>query len=283
MSKRFNLLILGPDTRIGQSLIRKINDHFNFLNIAVPTGLYKDQVILPPYQIFVDFTDLQRLIEGFSLVEVVVVCAPQYSTDLIRNAVNGAKVGYVDACFSYPQTVIEAACHRLSFKPTMMEATQSAAGCSIPDLWCISHQLTILPYPRKNNGRWLIDQGTVSLEEISVAHSFEFSGRFYAVLFWLFSLFLRFVYPFFADKKPYTSTSNWRFSGRGLEHHQEYKFKAVAEGVDAELLRPDLALIKSLDALKISRSESHDWGCCNKLKVKLTEYKSVNDSHEKSN
>ena len=73
----------------------------------------------------------------------------------------------------------------------------------------------------------------------------------------------------------YSSTSRWNFSGKGLEHHQEYRFKAIAEGVDAELLRPDLALFKSLDALGINRSESHDWGCCNRMKVKLTEYTPV--------
>ena len=276
-AQRFNLLILGPDTRIGQSIIKKINDHFHFLNIAIPTGVYKEQIVLPPYQIALNLTNSESLVRDFSLVEVIVACAPQYSTETIKAAAQEASAKFIDACFSYPQTVIEAACHRLPFKLTMMEATQSASGCSIPDLWYISHQLTILPYPHCTDGRWLIDQGTVSLENISVAHSFEFSGRIYAMLFWVFSLFLRFVGPVFNDRKPYTSTSNWRFSGRGLEHHQEYRFKAVAEGVDAEMLRPDLALIKSLDALGISRSESHDWGCCNRLTVRLTEYKPVGD------
>jgi hypothetical protein len=135
--------------------------------------------------------------------------------------------------------------------------------------------MAILPLPRQSDNRYLIDQGTVSLEEISIAHSFAFSGRFYAYLFWLFSLLLRFICPFFSDRKAYTSTSNWVFSGRGLEHHQEYEFKAIAESVDAELLRPDLALVKALDELKFSRSESHNWGCCSKLKVKLSEYKPV--------
>ncbi|OHS93521.1 hypothetical protein TRFO_11728 [Tritrichomonas foetus] len=275
MKKRFNLLILGPDTRIGQALIKKINDHFHFLNIAIPTGLYKEQAVLPPYQLALNFANPELLAEDFQLAEVVVSCSPHYSTETIKAAAYKASSKFIDACFSYPQTVIEAACQRLPFRPTTMEATQSASGCSIIDLWRISHQITIMPFPRHHDNRWLIDQGTVSLEEISISHSFEFSSRIYAILFWFFSLLLRFMWPFFNDAKVYSSTSRWNFSGTGLEHHQEYRFRAIAEGVDAELLRPDLALFKSLDALGINRSESHDWGCCARMKVKLTEYRPV--------
>jgi hypothetical protein len=153
-----------------------------------------------------------------------------------------------------------------------MEAAQSASGCSLPDLWVISHQFTPLAMPQKRDGQWLIEQGTVSLETIGVVHRVQFASRFSSVVFWLFSLLLRFIFPFFSDQKPYSSTSNWWFSGRGLEHHQEYEFSAFAEAVDAELLRPDLALVKVLDALKIAKNKCHDWGCCSKLKVKLRQY-----------
>jgi len=138
----------------------------------------------------------------------------------------------------------------------------------------------MLPWPHRNGDRWLIDQGTVSLKDSSVVHSFQFSGRFYALFFWLFALLMRFVFPVFSDGKPHTSTSNWRFSGRGLEHHREYAFQAAAKGVDAELLRPDLALAKALDGLGISRVEPHDWGCCDQLKVKSTEYLPVAERPE---
>ncbi|KAH0795318.1 hypothetical protein GPJ56_000767 [Histomonas meleagridis] len=272
MSKRFNLLILGPETRIGQSIIRKISDNFHFLNVAVPTGIYKEQTALPPYQIAMNFVNVDQLVDDFSLAEVVISCSPLYSTEVIKNAAVSAGAKFIDACYSYPQAVIEAACHRLPFHPTMMEASQSASGCSISDFWIISHQLTILPFPHCRNGKWVIEQGTVSLEDISVPHHFEFSGKFYAILFWLISLFFRFIFPFFHLRKPYTSTSRWKFSGKTLEHHKEYQFKAMAEGVDAELLRPELAFLKALDALGIERSESRNWGCCSKLKVKLTEY-----------
>jgi hypothetical protein len=270
--RRFNLLILGPETRIGQSIIKKINDHFHFLNIAVPTGLYKGALVFPPSQIALNLTNLEQLQISFRLTEVIVSCAPQYATETIQQAARNASAAFINACFSYPEAVIEAACHRLPFKPTRMEATQSASGCSLPDLWVISHQFTPLAMPRQRGGRWLIEQGTVSLEAIGVVHRVEFASRFSAVAFWLFSLLLRFMYPFFSDRKPYSSTSNWWFAGRGLEHHQEYEFSAFAEAVDAELLRPDLALIKALDALEIGKSECHDWGCCSKLKVKLRQY-----------
>jgi hypothetical protein len=271
-ARRFNLLILGPETRIGQSVIKKINDHFHFLNIAVPTGLYSGPLVLPPSQIALNLTNLEQLQVSFRLAEVVVACAPQYATDTILQATGNASCRFINACFSYPEAVIKAACHRLPFTPTRMEATQSASGCSLPDLWVISHQFTLLPMPRQRGDRWLIEQGTVSLETIGVVHSFEFASRLSALAFWIFSLLLRFMYPFFSGKKPYSSSSNWRFSGRGLEHHQEYEFSAFAEAVDAELLRPDLALVKALDALEISKSECHEWGCCSRLKVKLRHY-----------
>ena len=268
-------MILGPDTRIGQDIIKKINEHFHFLKIAIPTGIYKEPIVLPPYQIALNLNNTEQLVSNFQLTEVVVSCSPQYSTETVKTAASKASAKFVNACYSYPQAVIEAACYRLPFQPTVMDATQSAAGCSLTDLWNVSHQMTLLPRPYVSDGRWLIDQGTVSLEEISVAHCFQFTSRIWAVLFWLLSMILRVIFPIIHDKKPYMSTSSWKFSGRSIEHHQEYKFKAVAECVDAELIRPDLALRKVLDALGISRSESHDWGCCSRIKVKLTEYKAV--------
>lgn len=269
---RFDLLILGPETKIGQSIIKKINDNFHFLTVAVPTGIYKDNIMIPPFQIAFNLVNINQTIENFSLCEVIISCSPQYSNKTIIGAANTAGAKFIDACCSYPQAVIEAAYRRLPFHPTMMEASQSAQGCSLPDLWIISHQLTIMPFPHLRNKKWVIEQGTVPLEEISVRHHFEFSGKFWAIMFYLFSLFLRFLFPFFHIRKPYSSTSRWKFSGKTLEHHQEYKFKAMAKGVDAELLRPDLAFSKALDALGVQRSESHDWGCCNQLKVELIEY-----------
>ena len=272
MVRRFNILILGPESKIGQALIRKINDHFHFLNIAIPTGNYKGQLILPPYQIALNYTNLSQLSKDFSLTEVVVSCSPYYNTDIIKLAASQAYTTFIDACFSYPQTVIEAACYRLPFHPTIMEASQSSSGCSIPDMWIISHQLTTIPSPKKIDGNWFLEQGTVPLEDISVVHRIKFSNQIYAKLFYFFILLLRIIIPLFNNRKTYSSRSTWWFSGRCLEHHQEYLFKAYAEGVDADLLRPDLALIKILNALKISRSEWHDWGCCKEMKVKLQEY-----------
>jgi hypothetical protein len=292
--RRFNILILGPDTRIGQSIIKKIDDHFHFLNIAVPTGQYKGQIVLPASQMHLNLSNPDLLSSSFRLAEVIIACASHYATDeVIIEAARTAPTKFINACFSYPEAVIEAACHRLPFRPTRMEATQSASGCALTDLWVISHLFTILPTPRhvtkevvRRTGKterrdvdhmYLIDQGTVSLDEIGVAHSFAFTKWFYAWLFWIFSLFLRFIYPGVSKKKPCASTSTWTFAGRGLEHSQEYEFVAVAEAVDAELLRPDLALAKALDALAINKSECHDWGCCSKLKVRLRSYTAVKE------
>lgn len=275
MVRRFNMLILGPETKIGQELIKKINDHFHFLTIAVPTGNYKGQLILPSYQIALNYLNTEQLAKDFSLAEVVVSCSAAFNTETIKQAAIRASSSFVNACFSYPQTIIEAACYRLPFRPTIMEASQSSGGCSLPDMWTISHQLTTIPSPRKIDGIWYLEQATVPLEEISVVHRIQFKNQLQARLFYFFILFLRIIFPIFSDRKTYSSTSKWWFSGKCLEHHQEYIFKAYADGVEPDLLRPDLALIKILDALKISRSEWHDWGCCKEMKVRLLEYTSV--------
>lgn len=282
MPKRFNIIILGPDTDIGQSIIRIINDHFHYLNVAVPTGIYKEGSVLPPNQIAMNFANSEKLAQELSMAEVVVSCALKYSTEEIQNIAKKVNVKYVDGCCSYPQAVIEAAFQRLPFTSTSMSAIQTATGFSIIDFWNISHSETGLPQPANYDGKWCIDQESVSLEGVSVKHRLEFKRKFTAFLFWIFALISRFIYPFFKKAKAYMSLSSWTFIGKCYEHNQKYKFKAYSERVDAEALRPDLAMLKILDGLGISRSDSHEWTVCQGLKVKLVEYVAVPQQKKRS-
>jgi len=100
MPRQFNILALGPATRIGQAIIKRINDHFQFLNIAVPTGLYKEEAILPPYQIALDLANIEHLVDDFALTEVIIICSAHYSTETVRAAAARAKTRLIDAPFS---------------------------------------------------------------------------------------------------------------------------------------------------------------------------------------
>jgi len=273
MPKRFNLLVLGPQTTVGQAILKKLSDHFHYLNILVPTGIYGEGVVLPPYQVYLNFYNVEQLSTEFALCDVIVSCSPSYSTSIVRKAVENSGGKFIDACFSYPQAVIEAAFHRLPFSPKSMEAVQSASGISIPDFWAISHAETSLPKPMCDEGNWYIEQTTVSLSNISVRHRIAFSSRFFAYLFWCFSIISRVLFPLFGRSKAYTSLSKWTFIGKCYEHNQKFHFVASSDRVDAESLRPDVAVMRIIENLGINRSESHDWGCCGKLKVKLVEYK----------
>ena len=275
MTKRFNLLLLGVDSDIGQSVIKMINDHFHYLECAVPAQKYRSGAILPPNQIAMNFQNSAMLEEDLSLFDVVASCSPKYSSKSIINACEKLKVKFVDGCCSYPEAVIAAAFQRLPFDATNMEAVQSAAGLSILDFWTISHNESGLPLPRMIDSCWCIEQESVSLEGFSVSHRVQFGerfGAFFAFLFWIMSVISRFVYPFFKRGKAYRSLSNWTFIGKCYEHNQKYKFKAKAERVDADSLRPDLAMQKIIDNLGIDKRYSLDWRPCEKFKVKLVEY-----------
>ena len=275
MTKRFDLLILGADSDIGQSIIRLINDRFHYIECAVPAKKYRKGAFLPPNQIAMSLSNAQSLEEDLSLFEVVVSCSPQYSSQMIRSVCEKLNTKFVDGCCSYPEAVIAASFIRLPFHPTNMEAIQSAAGFSVLDFWTVSHNESSLPFPKKIDSRWCIEQESVSLEGFSVSHRLEFSyrfGAFFSILFWVMALISRFIYPFFKKGKAYRSLSTWTFNGKCYEHNQKYKFKARAERVDAELLRPDIAMSKIIDGLGIEKRESLEWRPCEKLKVKLVEY-----------
>ncbi|EAY22315.1 hypothetical protein TVAG_377940 [Trichomonas vaginalis G3] len=281
MPKRFNLLILAPDTELGQSIIRIINDHFHYLNVAVPTGLYKEGTILPPYQIAMNFTNLSQLANDLSLADVVVSCSPKYSTEEIQEIARQHQIKFVDGCFSYPQAVIEAAFNRLPFVSTKMEAIQTVSGFSLIDFWIISHTETPLPAPTNIDNTWCIDQESVPLDGFSVRHRLEFKRRFSALLFWILSFISRLIYPIFKKSKATRSLSNWTFVGKCFEHNQKYKFKAYAERVDAETLRPDLAMLKIIEGLGINRCDCHEWEYFSKMKVKLLEYTAIPNKQAK--
>ena len=275
MTKSYDLLILGADSDIGQSIIRLINDRFHYIECAVPTKKYRAGAILPSNQIALVFSNHSLLEEDIKQFEVVVSCSPKYSSNTIKSICEKAKTKFIDGCCSYPEAVIASAFLRLPFKPMSMEASQSAHGFSFFDFWTISHNESSLPFPKKVNSIWCIDQESVSLEGFSVSHRLEFKSRFsafFAFFFWIMALISRVIYPFFKKGKAYRSLSNWTFHGKCYEHNQKYRFKATAERVDAELLRPDIAMFRIIECLDIDRKYKLEWRPCEKLKVKLVEY-----------
>lgn len=270
MKKQFNLLILGPDTDIGQSVIKIINDHFHYLKFAVPTGLYQEGITLPPFQIAMSMNE-SDLISAFKFVEVVVSCSKKYSTDDIKRAAESQKVIFIDACCSYPQAVIEAAYHRFTFTPNDTEAVQ-LSGLSFADIWKVSHCEKSVPFPKIVRKKWCIEQETIKLDCGSVDYRIQFSSMFFAFFFWMVAILTRFIYPIFKDQMAYSSHSQWEFYGKCLENNKVCRFKATTQKIDADLLRSDLAVSKILRNLGIQPHDYRDWNCCTGIKLRLTRY-----------
>ena len=274
MSRKFNILLLSPETEIGQTIIQKLTDYFHHITAAVPAARYSEGILLPPVHIVLHLGQPAVLAKEFSRFETIIACSPSMATEQIKSAALNASATFINAAISYPEAVAGAVFNRLSFTPTAMEAYQSAAGLSLRDIWHLSHQPEALTFPSIIGGTPVIEQESISLDTISVVHRIEFTSRFYAILFWLVCILLRVIFPFFKSRRGYSSKCRWRFVGRCLEHHQEFTFVASSDKIDADLLRPDLALQKALNALGIPQDISHGWGCCYQLKVRLLEYKS---------
>ena len=235
MPNKCDLLILGADSDIGQSIIRLINDRFPFIECAVPAKRYRSDAILPPNQIVMPFLNQTPKLEDLKLFDVVLSCSPKYSSNKIKSLCEKCNTKFVDGCCSYPEAVIEAAFLRLPFQPTNMEAFQTASGFSIIDFWTISHQETSLPFPKKIDSKWCIEQESISLTEgCSVSHRLEFGNRFgpfFALLFWFLSLFSRLLFPYFKKGIPYRSISSWTFTGKTYEYNKKYKFRHLQKGL----------------------------------------------------
>lgn len=272
MVKDIHVLLLGFETQNGQLIIKRIFDYFPTLKVAVPAGMYGDNITMSQYILPINYSDVEQMTHSFQFVQTVVACDSKYNTLKIKQAAEAANVKFLDVCYNYPKTVVESAYYKFSFTPTQMNAHQSASGVGIRGLWILSHQKSMLSFPALIEEKWSIKQEPINVHQLKVNHFIEFSNRFFAYLFWLLALLFRIIFPFFKDRQTYSSNCNWRFFGETTEHSTKYKFIATANDVEADLLRPDEAILSILNSLGFKENEIADWNCFNRFRIKLQKY-----------
>lgn len=275
MVKDIHVLLLGFETQNGQMILKRIFDYFPTLKIAVPAGSYKDQITISQYLLPINYSNVEQMTQSFQYVQTVVSCDSKYNTLKIKQAAEAANSKFLDVCYNYPRTITESAYYKFSFTPDTLTAYQSASGIGFRGLWTLSHQKSMLSFPALRDDKWSINQEPIDIEKLKVNHFIEFSNRFFAILFWLFALLFRIIFPFFKDRHTYSSNCNWRFFGETTEHTQKFEFYATADDVEADLLRPDAGILTILLTLGFKENEISDWNCFSRFRIKLQKYEKV--------
>ncbi|OHT07379.1 hypothetical protein TRFO_24466 [Tritrichomonas foetus] len=272
MRRDIHVLLLGFETTNGQTILRRMNENFPTIKVAVPAGIYKEDIIISQYLVPLNLSNVEQLTKTFQLIQTVVICDQKFNNKKVLQAAESAKTKVVNAFYNYPQTVVEAAYHRFSFTPISMTAHQSASGLGLKGIWTVSHQESFLSFPKQNHGKYSIDQKPIDIQKMKVAHRIEFSNKFTAILFWLFALFLRLIFPFGKDRRTFNSNCNWRFFGETVEFDDTFEYEVTAESVESEYLRPDVAVLNILTSLSIKENESCDWNSFSRMRIKLSKY-----------
>jgi hypothetical protein len=277
MNKPFHVLILGVETPLGQSILDHLQTSFPVLKVAVPARRYSAITSLSPYFLPVS---LNSLSESFKEVRTVISCSSEYSGAIYREAAAAENCTFVDVSSSYRETVLESFLRKLDFEPKTMTAFQSARGISFWGFLSIARRHSI-PKPRQNRGFWVIDQGIVTLQkrnnQFPIPTALEFGSHFFAMIFWVLAIIVRFISAWLKFESRDSSASNWRFIGVTEEHGQDYEFEIEAPAVEEGDLRPDLCVIKIVDALGVHPDEACDWPAFERLKLKFVSYTLKNE------
>ena len=270
--RRFQVLLLGVETPAGQVVLRRFRENFPIFKVAVPTFPYPEHVQVPPYQVPVDLNDEAYLTRVFASVEVVVSCSARGGTQKVKAAAGAAGTRFIDASFSYPEVVIASCFERFSFRPVEMEAHQRASGLGFSGFWKVAHGRRAVAFPSLCHGAWAIEQNPVLVGDVSVKHRISFTGKVWAVLFWLWALVVRFLFPVFGDGKTHGCVCDWRFFGLTEEHGKRYLFETDVSRADGDVLLPDLLTMKALDGIGVKHDECCDWPAFGRLSLKLNSY-----------
>ena len=275
---KVDAFLLGVETPTGQLVLKRFRDHFPIFKVAAPTSLYPDSVEIPPYLIPVNLDDVDCMTSVFQSVDVVIACHWRYTTSKIMSAAKSAGCYFLNATMSYPEIVIESCWRKFSFRANSMVAYQSASGIGFSGFWKVSHRKKMIEFPKLRDNRWSIEQDPVSFEGITITHRIAFKSKFWAVLFWIWALILRFLVPFFGDGRLSGCECDWNFIGTTEEHGTMYCYEGDAMHVDSSILLPDLLVTRALSCLRVKDDECCDWPAFPRLNVRLNSFREPGSS-----
>jgi hypothetical protein len=234
MTRPFQVLILGIETPLGQSVLKRLREQLPILKIAVPADRYSPNLSIPPYALV--FGSDRRT--AFQEVHTVVCCSPTYLSD--REVAKSVDCKFIEICCPYDEVVLQSCTHRLGFEPWgAIDRYQRAASIRFWVFWWLAHELK--NGPEKKNDKWGIS--------VSRGHTVEFESVVWAYAFWILAVIVRFVLRGREAGVTVQGKSDWRFVGNVIIDKGNYEFVAKFRSVDAERLRPDLAVCLVVKAL----------------------------------
>ena len=181
--KRFDVLVLGVETCVGQQFYKDLREKYPLLTVATIAKRYSVKVDLPTHFVPVDFEDHEKMCQVFSLSRAVVACDLKYVNERVKRAARGAQVAFIE---SVPrnQLLIEGALEEVEFKPASMIMHEMFSF----SLGCVSSLLRAKQFGTpKKHGEWTIDEDVITLSDpvgLKVRVRCEFVHWLWAWIFW---------------------------------------------------------------------------------------------------
>jgi hypothetical protein len=260
MDPSYQVLILGVETALGQSVLKRLREKLPVLKIAVPPHQYSPSIEIPPYVVPED----QSGVLAFKQVHTVLCCSMEH-LQLKAQATN-AGCKFIRICSSYNKVIQRSCFHKLGFRPSgAVSLYQKAGSLGFWAFWWLAHRNFLRPQEGRNE-KWKIVIGR--------SHSLEFDNLIFAWLFYLIAMIVHFI-PYRSHKTcPVPGSSSWRFEGDvDIEGHgksQKHHFEAISDSVDCEVLRLDLAVLLVVKSLGAEPETIDHWTLFDGLNLRLT-------------
>jgi hypothetical protein len=239
------VLLLGVETPLGQSVLKRLREKLPILKIAVPVHAYSPAIEIPPYLVPIG-SDTQS---AFKQVNTVVCCCASQLN--LKQSAETAGCRFISAFGEYDDVVFQICSRKLRFEPKdWVTRYQTVSTFNFSFLWWLAYRALSFP-SRSGNSKW----------EIAVTQNYilEFDTFFYAFMVWLLTLILHILARFMHRSSPVRGKSSWRFTGVVEVESIDHTFEARFDCVDDEALRPDLLVCHVLDALSADPNEFGGW------------------------
>lgn len=248
--KKFQVLILGIETKIGQEVYYKLKNSLPHVKICVPSIIYSENTDIPSNMIPLSTKNKSQLVSTFSkFVQIIVLCSNKYYTQEIIEAAKETNTCFINAIDNYSQTVIESVERKMVFNPSQMQAYQYANETSILCLLRIALQQAYNLPIKTDDHEWIFKQDDCYINGKTINRNLVFKNCIFAYFFYFCSIILRLIFPL--NKNILKGNSKWKFIGETIENKKRYKFVIETGNVNADYLRADLVTVKINEKLDV--------------------------------
>ena len=270
---KYHILILGPETIIGQKVILKLIQQYSYLQVAVIAKRYPPKIILPPNQIAVESFDLPGLVDAFLISSLVLSCDPKYSTQACKTIIQDSQSQFIDGCVSHFDVVLRSLLYKLPFKPNelVLEKYVTFEKFFSFDIWTFSHSSCIISRPVIINDEILIQQPKLTYEDKVYPHQIRFTSLIMAYIIWFFALILKLFPKWFGEV---SDNDDWEFRGIVEEHEKNYEFSGRIKA-DWKNATGEIAVIEALNCLNLKSHLCYDDSICQDVQFEMSTYNAM--------